>query len=519
MKHHATILLLFIAPSSSSCSSSTNTNSKSHQNILLKLQSRYNSKPPHSKSLYNILDLNSNCTSEQIVKAYRRKSRDYHPDKFDGDPQKLEQVREAYEVLRKDETRLPYHTFGVLGGDVKSAVDILTGEVSPSSSSSDKKDDESIKELLSLMGYDGHISNNHRENVIFQSNNLPPPPPPSSHQQQHSQSHIKKNSSLQKQKQNQRRMSVIESDLKELVRPLIEGQITQEQMAHLMVQKSQSLKQIPLGPQILRCVGRAYRRAGQLCLSNNNNSLYHNQRNKDRIKQHLNSDKSLKLLLNTSQHKIKGSIRSAKHFAEAAFATGKLLYTEQKEKSRLLMLSNKNKKKSNDKKQIEYYENNRDEEDFYMNSFSASGSSSSSSSSGEEDNFMFDDDFLFDESNINGDNDDEQEQQQSKEEQVIHKAIIQILQIEALWKITKIELDRIVFDACTRLLKIRGRNNKNNNHHHHYHGYISTTSGGAHQQHHEVISSDIMRLRAASALILIGDVYVRCSKEGTSWMD
>jgi hypothetical protein len=33
----------------------------------------------------------------------------------------------------------------------------------------------------------------------------------------------------------------------------------------------------------------------------------------------------------------------------------------------------------------------------------------------------------------------------------------------------------------------------------------------------EVVTTETGRLRAAAAMILVGDIFVHCSKEGTAW--
>ena len=112
--------------------------------------------------------------------------------------------------------------------------------------------------------------------------------------------------------------------------------------------------------------------------------------------------------------------------------------------------------------------------------------------------------------------------------------------VEALWKITKIELDKTIRESCRRILDGEGgwhafcqpewedghnyhtsqhhrRRDRHNDHHrHHRHrpppppdGWVGTTGEG--------VTLEVGRLRAAASLILVGDIMVQCSKEGTGW--
>jgi curved DNA-binding protein CbpA len=101
---------------------------------LLKMHRLYTMHPPHDASLYNILRVSPNATVAEITKSFRKRTRELHPDKarhYNSDmseeerADELEQVREAYEVLKDDATRLPYHRFGLL--DTGMAAFLLTG--------------------------------------------------------------------------------------------------------------------------------------------------------------------------------------------------------------------------------------------------------------------------------------------------------------------------------------------------------------------------------------------------------
>ena len=90
--------------------------------------------------------------------------------------------------------------------------------------------------------------------------------------------------------------------------------------------------------------------------------------------------------------------------------------------------------------------------------------------------------------------------------------------MEALWKLSKIDLDRTVREACERILEG---------------GYfffpshqspdvlpgVTSNGDGWVGSSGEVIETNIGKLRAAAALILVGDVMVQQSKEDTAWVD
>lgn len=86
-------------------------------------------------------------------------------------------------------------------------------------------------------------------------------------------------------------------------------------------------------------------------------------------------------------------------------------------------------------------------------------------------------------------------------------AILESLQVEALWKITKIDLDRTIQEACNLILTGEYFFFPTQ----HADGWVGSTG--------EAVDTSIGRLRAAAALVMIGDIMVRCSKEGTAWME
>jgi curved DNA-binding protein CbpA len=121
---------------------------------LLKMHRLYMMQPPHDTSLYNILRVSPNATVAEITKSFRQRTRELHPDKSrhysnvseEERQDKLEQVREAYEVLKDDATRLLYHRFGLL--DTSMAAFVLTGGKTGNAIPSPEQ-----TKLLEWMGY------------------------------------------------------------------------------------------------------------------------------------------------------------------------------------------------------------------------------------------------------------------------------------------------------------------------------------------------------------------------------
>lgn len=68
----------------------------------------------NSKSLYEILGVSKDATSEEIKKAYRRLARKYHPDinKEAGAEDKFKEINGAYEILSDENKRRQYDTYG-----------------------------------------------------------------------------------------------------------------------------------------------------------------------------------------------------------------------------------------------------------------------------------------------------------------------------------------------------------------------------------------------------------------------
>lgn len=364
---------------------------------LLRMHRLYLQQPPHDRTLYDALHVSSNATAAEVTKAYRRLSLRYHPDKVADDSQTqrialLEKVREAYEILKDDSTRLPYHRYGLL--TPTQAVHVLTGQ---------GRDSPGSEELLRLMGY--HVDGgepSHKERLLL-----------------------------------------LASDLVEQLRPVVEGRISEHAFLESVAADIDCLKKLPLGAQIVRCVGRAYRHAGQ---------------------RYLRSEKA------AVPERLRHGWRQGKLLLTAAAWWGRAVLTDN-----IAMQSTRVSSSTADA--ITYH-----------------GWRDSFGELSPRDNAPSDDEIR------------ERERHKAK------KAMVESTQVEALWKISKIGLDRTIREACDVVLsgevfffpKPSSRGGKSD-------GWIGS-KGNA-------IDTSLGRLRAATALALMGDVMVQRSKEGTSWME
>lgn len=70
------------------------------------------------KNYYKILELDRNCSKEDIKKSYRRLSKKYHPDinKDKNSEEKFKEISEAYSILSDDNKRANYDRFGTTDG-------------------------------------------------------------------------------------------------------------------------------------------------------------------------------------------------------------------------------------------------------------------------------------------------------------------------------------------------------------------------------------------------------------------
>ena len=62
-------------------------------------------------SYYEILNIESDASQNDIKKAYRKLAIKHHPDKG-GDPEKFKQIAEAYEILSNTDKKQQYDNFG-----------------------------------------------------------------------------------------------------------------------------------------------------------------------------------------------------------------------------------------------------------------------------------------------------------------------------------------------------------------------------------------------------------------------
>ena len=217
----------------------------------LKMHRHYARQPPHDASLYDLLGVAPNCTLREVQAAYRKRSREFHPDKArvraakrnrgkrsdegcqddDDAEQQLEleeeeecknrlaRLREAYDVLKDDSTRLPYHRFGLV--DTDTAAELLTGggggmyggQQQPSRHSPEQD------KLLRLMGYEPR-HNHHR----------------------HHHHHYHRN----QYDRHQRRVAYLAASIVELIRPVVEGTISQQDLVQHILTECNEVKSAPL---------------------------------------------------------------------------------------------------------------------------------------------------------------------------------------------------------------------------------------------------------------------------------
>ena len=526
----------------------------------------YYSKPPHDHRLYEILCVQPNATLNDIKKAWRRLSREYHPDKIlptereeeeeQGDMvelarQKLSEITHAFEILSDDRTRLLYHRYGLVGGADAAirllrhasfstdSASIYTTTISTATSGMNEEEElHRHRRLLELMGYSDVTPAQTSSRTTTCSE--PPEQQQSVNQQQ-----------LHQSQQQQKRISYLTTTITERLRPIIEGTTSQETYTDNIYRECNSLKYSPLGAQILRCIGRAYLAEGHRSLRRQRRrkegtmgskpSFHHPHRHRRHRRHHhhlyKNTDSGLveremnKNALHQPEVMVETAIDmwcDAKQYALAAMASGRLVLMERKVKKL--------------------------EEDRCRTGTDCTAS------------------------NVTNDNELDLELKHNQKKK-LHEALLSAHQMEALWKISKIDLYRTVRQACRKIVEepqlmttvaviIGGDGHDARHHRRHRHkdeersgnscanfpswgghqlstpvGHLSPSVDDWRQNHvlspppppppphpslhehyhkHHVknnggLSGEVGRLRAAAAMILVGDVMVQCSKDGTAW--
>ena len=496
-------------------------NKQNHHNTLL-LQSsnvirKYYCRPPHDTSLYDVLQVHTNATLIDIQKNWRRLSREYHPDKVairrrkrqrsekkhhppppppppisdemippppliyeDEDElesfakHKLEELTHAYEVLSNDDSRLLYHKYGLVGG-ANEAIQILTGKVVGEVRNS--ADCEAFARLSELMGYP--------TTTIGVSSN----------------------------RQNDQSQLLVRT-ITERLRPLVEGTISQDWFQADIIRECNLLKKVGLGAQILRCIGRAYRIEGYRVLR----QMHHDKMSgRNRGSQYRNGRRR-----KSTQHEVADiltdTLREAKQLSQAALSHGRLIRTEQRIK-RLEEEAQKSRKQREQRQRFKKIkirdESIRGEKDDHFVSNIGSLSDNNEDIESEYDTVGFSDDE--EEGDESDDHDDLEFDLHHEQNKKIHEALQQAQQIEALWKLHKMELSSTIRRACRLILEPTSStfcpppipHSTYDPSRQPYDGWVGSTG--------RVVLMDVGRLRAAAALVLTGDILVQSSKEGTSW--
>jgi molecular chaperone DnaJ len=71
-----------------------------------------------AKELYSVLGVSKDASAEDIKKAYRKMSKEWHPDRHKGDKaaeEKFKEINQAYEILSDPQRKAQYDQFGSTG--------------------------------------------------------------------------------------------------------------------------------------------------------------------------------------------------------------------------------------------------------------------------------------------------------------------------------------------------------------------------------------------------------------------
>lgn len=402
----------------------------------LQMHKIYTSNPSHDARLYEILQVPSNATAAQITKSYRRLSRQYHPDKG-HQPAKLKLVQEAYDILKDDSTRLPYHQYGLIDPNV--AVAILLGP--HHQQSQQHLLDEAHHELLQLMGFE-YFGQDYSSNSISRR---------------------------------ERRIYFAAARLVERLRPLVEDSVSPRLVAHHLASDCDRWKRLPMGAHVIRCVGRAYRHAGRDYLQHKSN------KSKANVVEHYSVP-------------VRQQWRRAKAFWTAFMATGKATVTEQaiirQEKRRKRIKAKRKQEGTN----IDYHLQNL---------------------GNLQDNDDYDDEAMFSDNDDSSDLiEDDEEDRKFMEQFRAKQTLLTSLQVEALWKVAKIDLDTVVRRACRLVLTGEYFFFPS---HQSMHDHDTTAAQGWVTSGGRILDKDEALRRTAEALIFLGDILVERSKAETAW--
>jgi curved DNA-binding protein CbpA len=395
---------------------------------------------------------------------------------------KLQQISNAHEILSNDQTRLLYHRYGIQNG-IEGAIQLLTGKMYTGDSTTGSNEQS---RLLQLMGHPPHLAHDAKEARIY----------------------------------------YLTATIVEKLRPLVEGTVSQDMYAQSIYDECVALSKSALGKQILRCVGRAYRREGYRVLRTMNRNRQSSYGGSLAAQQH------------SHQHDITDvlhdSWNNVKHFASAAFASGKLALVEAKLR-RLQSEQERSRKKMKESRLVATKGGKGTEisrtgishdnllDDVLIGNIGILPDESEDESI-DDIGSMFSDD----EGNVHEELDGAHFEYVANEK--TYNALLTAHQTEVLWKLTKIDLDSTIREACRRMLMaVPGTDNGGRyaffpsesspypqdwNHHpdFKYHARYHQPQDGWVGQNGNTIDTEVGRLRAGAALVLVGDLMVRCGK-------